>query len=590
MRLLTADLSLDRSFSPSATSSKDPDTSNCLMRGEQFYTHPNMLSSDLHALEMYHKSLEDERLKIQAFERELPFCMQLLDDAIEASKEKLEERLTCKLNTPLHDPPTHHQFVCKYTNSLTQGSASAPETVGEINLHFKHKWTSLPLSSTANKAAPLEPTKWLLKKCTSPPSIKDPTSSRLLELKECTPSDCATPQAPERMQETRSLMISSSTKSAPACPSQLTKNAMQYLSSMQNLFYHPTVAETEVVQLLENRDDDTIKVPDEKRRCIQATQASMPINMPALINANLSPTNPYSRSISCITKPFGPQELHINTGLSSPLAKATSSPGRNSINIQPGGAPRKPRRCWSPELHQRFLSALNHLGGCQVATPKQIRELMNVEGLTNDEVKSHLQKFRLHMRRPNGVVANPAQSNSPQTTGHHLLVFGHIWVPPEYDQQHEQYGIANLNMHTSNDLPASELYGENREVQQLGIIQSLNNDHKTDQSEDVDIIEDGGCFARAASINSIDLTPVDRDDNNTHDQHKILTNVADFQPQRDAINPNNARTPGAVATSTLSYHDEKGDMKQLLHLMQARDGNASTGALDTSINIRGHDA
>lgn len=26
-----------------------------------------------------------------------------------------------------------------------------------------------------------------------------------------------------------------------------------------------------------------------------------------------------------------------------------------------------------------------------VATPKQIRELMKVEGLTNDEVKSHLQ-------------------------------------------------------------------------------------------------------------------------------------------------------------------------------------------------------
>ncbi|KAK8517560.1 hypothetical protein V6N13_127729 [Hibiscus sabdariffa] len=60
---------------------------------------------------------------------------------------------------------------------------------------------------------------------------------------------------------------------------------------------------------------------------------------------------------------------------------------------------RKQRRCWSPELHRRFVEALHQLGGSQVATPKQIRELMQVDGLTNDEVKSHLQKYRLHIRK-----------------------------------------------------------------------------------------------------------------------------------------------------------------------------------------------
>nr|AIN39826.1 hypothetical protein [Zoysia matrella] len=39
---------------------------------------------------------------------------------------------------------------------------------------------------------------------------------------------------------------------------------------------------------------------------------------------------------------------------------------------------RKSRRCWSPELHRQFVAALNQLGGPQVATPKQIRELMKV--------------------------------------------------------------------------------------------------------------------------------------------------------------------------------------------------------------------
>ncbi|XP_022853650.1 transcription factor HHO5-like isoform X1 [Olea europaea var. sylvestris] len=62
-------------------------------------------------------------------------------------------------------------------------------------------------------------------------------------------------------------------------------------------------------------------------------------------------------------------------------------------------APRKQRRCWSPELHKKFVDALHQLGGAQAATPKQIRELMKVDGLTNDEVKSHLQKYRLHIQK-----------------------------------------------------------------------------------------------------------------------------------------------------------------------------------------------
>ncbi|XP_074287845.1 transcription factor HHO3-like [Silene latifolia] len=72
---------------------------------------------------------------------------------------------------------------------------------------------------------------------------------------------------------------------------------------------------------------------------------------------------------------------------------------KHSKDEQSEAKGRKQRRCWSGELHRRFVDALTHLGGAQVATPKQIRELMRVDGLTNDEVKSHLQKYRLHTRR-----------------------------------------------------------------------------------------------------------------------------------------------------------------------------------------------
>ncbi|KAL4302751.1 hypothetical protein GQ457_10G000260 [Hibiscus cannabinus] len=87
---------------------------------------------------------------------------------------------------------------------------------------------------------------------------------------------------------------------------------------------------------------------------------------------------------------------------------------------------RKARRCWSPDLHRRFVNALQMLGGSQVATPKLIRELMKVDGLTNDEVKSHLQKYRLHTRTPSPQAVG-LRASAPQ-----LVVLGGIWVPPEY--------------------------------------------------------------------------------------------------------------------------------------------------------------
>ncbi|KAL0737541.1 hypothetical protein Bca4012_013751 [Brassica carinata] len=84
------------------------------------------------------------------------------------------------------------------------------------------------------------------------------------------------------------------------------------------------------------------------------------------------------------------------------LATTSGGSGRQKTEAERGGSggsggsssgrgQRKQRRCWSHELHRRFLNALKQLGGPHVATPKQIRELMKVDGLTNDEVKSHLQ-------------------------------------------------------------------------------------------------------------------------------------------------------------------------------------------------------
>ncbi|XVE74627.1 hypothetical protein DITRI_Ditri12bG0032400 [Diplodiscus trichospermus] len=71
---------------------------------------------------------------------------------------------------------------------------------------------------------------------------------------------------------------------------------------------------------------------------------------------------------------------------------------------------KKPRVVWSVELHQQFVSAVNQLG-IDKAVPKRILELMNVPGLTRENVASHLQKFRLYLKRISGVAQQGSISN-----------------------------------------------------------------------------------------------------------------------------------------------------------------------------------
>ncbi|KAM2056857.1 hypothetical protein FF2_029107 [Malus domestica] len=74
---------------------------------------------------------------------------------------------------------------------------------------------------------------------------------------------------------------------------------------------------------------------------------------------------------------------------------------------------KRPRLVWTPQLHKRFVEVVAHLG-IKNAVPKTIMQLMNVEGLTRENVASHLQKYRLYLKRMQGLSGDVGSSSSDQ--------------------------------------------------------------------------------------------------------------------------------------------------------------------------------
>ncbi|GFR44689.1 hypothetical protein Agub_g5987 [Astrephomene gubernaculifera] len=77
-----------------------------------------------------------------------------------------------------------------------------------------------------------------------------------------------------------------------------------------------------------------------------------------------------------------------------------------------GGSNKKARVVWSVEMHQKFVNAVNQLG-IDKAVPKKILEIMGVDGLTRENVASHLQKYRLYLRRVSGVHQHAGHQTRP---------------------------------------------------------------------------------------------------------------------------------------------------------------------------------
>ncbi|KAJ9163374.1 hypothetical protein P3X46_023050 [Hevea brasiliensis] len=296
----------------------------------------------------YVEALEEEKRKIQVFQRELPLCLELVTQAIEACRRELSGTTTeymhgqseCSEQTMSEGTrPVLEEFIpIKRTNSSSDNDDN--ENDNDDQEQHSHKRNQTIISNSSNK---------------------DKNSSDH-------------------------------------------KKKSDWLRSVQ----------------LWNQSPDPPPKEDVPRKAV-VTEVKR--NGGAFQPFHKEKTT--GKSIQTIAKTPSSVPASATSSTAGTGAGAGTGSGSSRKEEKDGQSERKQRRCWSPELHRRFLQALQQLGGSHAATPKQIREIMKVDGLTNDEVKSHLQKYRLHTRRPSPAVHNNSNPQAPQ-----FVVVGGIWVPP----------------------------------------------------------------------------------------------------------------------------------------------------------------
>ncbi|PKU79703.1 transcription factor NIGTH1 isoform X1 [Dendrobium catenatum] len=307
-------------------------------------------------LEDFARRLEEERRKIEAFQRELPLCMLLLADVIGGLKLEMDQ---CQSGGS--DDCVLEEFI-----PLQTRSDGYKEEKKAINLEEKSK----------------EKMEWM----SSAQLWSDNLSYESIDCKE----------------------YSQEQKKDEGSHSRRDCDALSLESKSDGAF----LPFTAMPAPRKEEENLSIPLPD-------LSFVPLPIKVPC--SAPMAVTR---------------EEDNHSSGLNSKAVTiASSSTGNNQLGLMPQQQyqqhpQRKARRCWSPELHRRFIIALQQLGGAQVATPKQIRELMKVDGLTNDEVKSHLQKYRLHTRRVPTSAAN--QVNRP------VVMVGGLWVSQDHCSTSQQ--------------------------------------------------------------------------------------------------------------------------------------------------------
>ncbi|KAG8078793.1 hypothetical protein GUJ93_ZPchr0007g4940 [Zizania palustris] len=124
-----------------------------------------------------------------------------------------------------------------------------------------------------------------------------------------------------------------------------------------------------------------------------------------------------------------------------------------------GTTVKKARVIWSVDLHQKFVNAVNQIGFDKVG-PKKILDLMNIPGLTRENVASHLQKYRLYLSRlqkqnEERILGTAMQDFSHKGTSENLNLRSSFQEQPSNIAN--GYSHASQNIQTQSNMLDSQL-------------------------------------------------------------------------------------------------------------------------------------
>ncbi|CAN7110810.1 unnamed protein product [Brassica rapa subsp. narinosa] len=160
-------------------------------------------------------------------------------------------------------------------------------------------------------------------------------------------------------------------------------------------------------------------ITPEKSRTIQDVNRASETTFSSLRGGSPGPNTSSSTNLGVAAAEEEEEEDRVGSsspGSDSKKQKISEEEGDSGTELK------RARLVWTPQLHKRFVDVVAHLG-IKNAVPKTIMQLMNVQGLTRENVASHLQKYRLYLKRMHGFTSEGPSSSDK--------LFSSTPVPPQ---------------------------------------------------------------------------------------------------------------------------------------------------------------